>query len=71
MKLFKKIRLVNKGLNAYKNIKDIIKNNEAEATELQDILNDLKKDFQRLAAKKPFIRDIYCEVSDELAKVVK
>ena len=71
MNIFKKIKLVNKGLNAYKNIKQIIKNNDSEAAELQDILSDLKKDFQRLSAKKPFVRDLYCEISDELAKVAK
>lgn len=71
MNLFKKIKLVNKGLNAYKNIKQIIKNNEEDAAELQDILNSLKTDFQRLAAKKPFLQDVYCDVSNELAKVIK
>ena len=71
MNIFKKIKLVNKGLNAYKNIKQIIKNNDSEAAELQNILNDLKLDFQRLAAKKPFVRELYCEVSDELVKAVK
>ena len=71
MNIFKKIKLVNKGINAYKGIKEIIKNNESEAVELQDILNDLKKDFERLAQKKPFLSEFYREVSGEIAKVVK
>ena len=66
MNIFKKIKLANKIIDTYKEIKQIIKVNQPLAKDVKEILDKLKVDFDELLAKLPFLKNIYEEVKEAL-----
>ena len=64
--IFKKIKLANKILDAYKRISEIAEMNHPKAEELKKILRNLKANFNELLAQLPWLKDVYNEVKEVL-----
>jgi uncharacterized membrane protein len=64
--IFKKIKLANKIIDAYKRISEIAEMNHPKAEELKKILSNLKANFDALLAQLPWLKDVYNEVKEVL-----
>lgn len=64
--LFKKIKLANKVINTYNEIKKIAKSNAPIAEDLKKVLDNLKADFNSLLALVPALKELYKEVKEAL-----
>lgn len=66
MNLFKKIKLVNKINKAIKQAKEIGKNNQELAIELEKAIVNIKADFEILAGLLPSLKGVYKDIKDLL-----
>ena len=66
MNIFKKIKLANKIIDTYKQVKGIIKENQLLGGEIKKVLDNLKADFDALLALLPQLKDIYADVKEAL-----
>ena len=64
--VFKKIKLANKIIDTYKEVKEIIKENQPLSKEVKKVLDNLKADFDALLALLPQLKYIYEKVKDAL-----
>ena len=64
--VFKKIKLANKIIDTYKEVKEIIKENQPLSKEVKKVLDNLKTDFDALLALLPQLKDIYEKVKESL-----
>ena len=64
--VFKKIKLANKVIDTYKEVKEIIKENQPLSKEVKKVLDNLKADFDALLALLPQLGVVYEKVKEAL-----
>ena len=64
--VFKKIKLANKIIDTYKEVKEIIKENQPLSKEVKKVLDNLKADFDALLALLPQLGVVYEKVKEAL-----
>lgn len=64
--IFKKIKLANKVIDTYKEVKEIIKENQPLSKEVKKVLDNLKADFDALLALLPQLGVVYEKVKEVL-----
>lgn len=64
--IFKKIKLANKIIDTYKEVKEIIKENQPLSKEVKKVLDNLKTDFDALLALLPQLGVVYEKVKEAL-----
>ena len=64
--VFKKIKLANKVIDTYKEVKEIITENQPLSKEVKKVLDNLKADFDALLALLPQLGVVYEKVKEAL-----
>jgi hypothetical protein len=64
--IFKKIKLANKVIDTYKEVKEIVKENKPLSKDVEKVLNNLKADFDALLALLPQLGNVYEKIKEAL-----
>ena len=64
--VFKKIKLANKIIDTYKEVKEIIKENQPLSKEVKKVFDNLKADFDALLVLLPQLGVVYEKVKEAL-----